>query len=530
MYAVITVNRSAFLLFISVVVCLQADTAGMAGQSWVEFADQTATRLVADSTVGSDNPDEKDYAWGDVDNDGDTDLAAVYKSLGTTTGRRRNVLFLNENGVLVDRTIEYATASSVMLDDGTSSQGFLDPTNDRDVVLVDVNGDGWLDIVTATTSSGGPGGTVGDKAVSHPRVYINLGDSPPGSGIWLGFIFDDVDRVPTLPAEPRFTSVSAADVDDDGDADLYFTDQEQGGPRPVDVNDRLWINDGDGRFTDETTLRLTPAMSTSNLATASAIWDMNGDGALDIMKTEHIGVPSSVAIHYNDSLNKGFFIASDFVYILSPMHASVGDLNNDNRPDLVVSDHGKDRYQLNIGNGPDGLADFDPSVAFQGSSFTFSGNSVAADLDGSGFNDVLIASVDLDIPICSTASRIYRNLGDAPAVTLEHQGDLGISPSDLAGVHDYAVFDLDGDGGLDIVIGTCMRTRVYINASVPCNCITDMNADGLRNGNDIRGFVECLIGVGSNCGCAESDGNPGLDLNDVAGFVVGLLSGQSCMP
>ena len=519
------------ILFLGVaVLCVQPASVGRAGQTWVEFVGQTETRLVADSAVGSDNPDEKDFAWGDVDNDGDVDLVAVYKSIGTTTGRRRNVLFLNEGGVLVDRTAEYVTASTVLLADGTPSQGFLDLTNDRDVAMVDVNGDGWLDIVTATTLSGGPGGVVGDKAISHPRIYINLGDDPPGSGIWQGFIFDDVDRVPTMPAEPRFTSVSAGDVDGDDDADLYFTDHQQGGPRPADVNDRLWINDGAGHFTDETSQRMTPEMVESNLATASAISDMNGDGAPDIMKVEHLGSPSAVFIHYNDPLNQGFFIACEYVYTSSPMHASVSDLNNDNMPDLVVSDHSSDRYQLNVGNGPDDRANFAPSKVFQGSSSQFSGNSVAADLNRDGFNDVLIAGVDLESPSCINASKIYRNLGDGHDVTLEHQGNLGISPSDFQGVHDYAVFDIDGDDWPDIVIGRCTGTRVYMNIPNACSCTNDMNEDGLRNGDDIRGFVDCLIGAGSNCGCAESDANPGLDINDITFFVVKLISGESCSP
>ena len=44
---------------------------------WVSFSDQTSTRLVADPGVGSADPEEKDYAWGDVDQDGDTDLLVV---------------------------------------------------------------------------------------------------------------------------------------------------------------------------------------------------------------------------------------------------------------------------------------------------------------------------------------------------------------------------------------------------------------------------------------------------------------------
>ena len=70
---------------------------------------------------------------GDIDNDGDEDLICVRKEPFTSTGRDINILFMNEDGVLVDRTSVYAIASNV---DG--EQGFLTPTNDRDVKMADL--------------------------------------------------------------------------------------------------------------------------------------------------------------------------------------------------------------------------------------------------------------------------------------------------------------------------------------------------------------------------------------------------------
>ncbi len=442
------------------------------GQGWVRFFNETATRIDTTQDPNSgpsvivSNPDEKDYAWGDLDNDGDIDLVAVYKQLGTTTGKRRNVLLMNEGGVLVDRTTAFISNELGTIG-VVGSQGFLDLTNDRDVAVADVNNDGWKDIITATTLSGSGGGP-GNKMISHPRIYINRQDDPPGSGNWLGFIFDDVDRVPTMPAEPRFCAVSPGDIDGDSDLDLLFGDYQQGGFRLEDLDNRLWMNDGTGYFTDESALRMTFDEREVSFCMATEIVDMNGDGALDLVIDDALNAPTSVSIVYNDPDNLGFFtgMIRDHIYNASPYHIDVGNLNNDGLPDILITDDGQDRFILNSGNGADGLANFAAPGVLIGSVPEFGGNNFIADLNQDGFNEALVTSVDVDLPSCNSHARIFRNLGLQPNgfnVTLQQDGDAGISSTHLQGGHDIAVFDINGDTWLDLVIGRCAGTTVYIN-------------------------------------------------------------------
>ena len=87
-------------------------------------------------------------AWGDLNKDGWIDLVIVRKQPFTTGVGYPNTLLMNEGGQLVDRSAAYASASDVPGD-----SGFLTATNDRDVVIADVDNDGWLDVITATTTS-----------------------------------------------------------------------------------------------------------------------------------------------------------------------------------------------------------------------------------------------------------------------------------------------------------------------------------------------------------------------------------------
>ncbi len=446
------------------VVALTISSAAFAGPGggWVTFVDQTAQRLVAEPGVGINDPDEKDMAKGDFDQDGDLDIIVVRKQPFTTTGRRRNVLFMFEgtadghaiDGVFVDRTADYGTDAS----DG--GNGLLDLTNDRDVVVTDVNMDGWLDFVTAVTLSDGL-----PKTISHPRVYINLGDDVNGD--WLGFRYEEP-RIPQFTAisgspnaTPRFCSVGAGDVTGDGFPELYFGDYDTGPTQEaIDVNDRLLLNDGSGFFTDTYTSRMTSQMLNSAFGVAAHIVDMNGDGLNDVLRDTALNAPRHISISYNDPNNVGHFNFYSVIYTQAPYHVTPGDLNNDGKLDLIVSDDGQDKYMINQGNNAQGHATF-TTITFQGSDGNFGGNQRFADFNNDGLNDVIICDVDVDSPGCSRVAHMYRNLGNLPNVTLQEQGNP--VPWVPLGIHDVEVLDINGDGWVDMFQGLCSGTRIWIN-------------------------------------------------------------------
>jgi hypothetical protein len=298
-------------------------TAALPAQ-WVTYQNQTGSRLSAAAALVATDTQEKDYAWADLDKDGDIDLVIVRKQPFTSSGRFPNVLLMNENGVLTDRTALYASASTV-----AGSQGFLDSTNDRDVVLVDVNGDTWLDVVTCTTLSAGQ-----PQYIRVPRVYINQGNDVGGN--WLGLLFDDEKRIDDIASgwngEHRFCSVSAGDIDHDGDMDLYFGDYQQGGSRSIDINDRLLVNDGTGHFTDMSAALMTVTMLESSFAMKVVMQDIDGDGWVDILKDDALNAPQGISVSYNAGTGSGAYNNYQIAYGFTPYHFAVGDLNNDNLP------------------------------------------------------------------------------------------------------------------------------------------------------------------------------------------------------
>ena len=525
------------------VLCISSLCAG--GGAPLQYVNETATRLVAAPELGVADIEEKDYAWGDIDNDGDTDLVVVRKQPFTTPGKRPNVLLMNENGVLTDRTAEFA-ATAINLPKGVTDDGFMTPTNDRDVILIDVNRDGWLDIVTAATF-----GDADPKHISHPRVYMNQGNDKLGR--WQGFVFDNA-RIPQLlsnptcvgcrphAASPRFNAVAAGDVTNDSMPELYFGDHDgMGGISETpadDLNNKLLLNDGGGHFSDVTSAAITGTIVISQgtypfwqtfFGAAVGIADMNMDGLNDLISQAHVLAPQYVGIAYNSPIAPSVFATSAqsvFTPSSAVVYISVADLNNDGRLDLIATDDNTDRYRLATGISPGGQAVFGSTIGFSGTG-GFGGGNLAADLDADGFHDVLISDVDFIIGPCPTGRIADILLNDANPPNVTFTPDAGGIPAAMRdGVYDFAVFDVNNDGWLDIIIGRCPGIDIWIFD--PPDSPADLNGDGIVNGIDLGILLANWSIPAGSPGCGGAPGVCASDINGdgvVDGIDLGMLLG-----
>lgn len=481
---------------------------------WLTLTQSTHRLKQPDLTTDADvvgNTDEKDFAIGDVDGDGWLDVAIGKKSVVPFPGKREGRLFLNVKGVLVDRTAQYASASNLVGDNG-----FKELLDCRDVEFADFNGDSWLDMLSVQTDTSNDTSAAG-KRTTHPRVYVNLGND--GLGAWLGLRHED-NRIPQLRTIPgnvngvvRFADGAVGDVDLDGDLDLYFVDNDDdqnGNPEPptLDLNDRLLLNDGTGYFTDATTSNFNNAgMWSSAFGTECEIRDLNGDGRPDITKISTLSdSPNRNEVIYNNvsptavpNFTGGFDnIASSSVG--ENYSFANADLNNDGRIDQLVGDSSIDHYIFNTGNNALGQVVWTGAVNFTwltgAGDDGFPGPMYARDYDLDGWIDCLVTDVDVDLPGCNRRTKIYHNRGGTPGATnivlAEEKQQSGIggwfsavgwSNNTPRGVFDAGNVDLDNDGDIDILLGMCTGTQVWMNETNPTVCQSSVVPTSLGNGS-----------------------------------------------
>lgn len=138
---------------------------------------------------------------------------------------------------------------------------------DVDALFFDANGDGSLDLYVA---SGGYHYMPEDLALQD-RLYLNDG---------RGKFTRAAQALPLMRSSSA--CVSAADVDGDGDLDLFVGGRLVPGQYPIAPRSYLLLNDGQGKFTDATA-SLAPELQSPGMVTDALWMDANQDGQLDLV-------------------------------------------------------------------------------------------------------------------------------------------------------------------------------------------------------------------------------------------------------
>lgn len=426
---------------------------------WLEFTDETDSRLVLTSVANSDG-EEKDNWAADLNQDGWTDMIVVRKQpfSNPTEPERSDLLLINNNGVLEDQTALYAP-------EFISEASFA-----RDVFVGDFDGDTWEDVIIASTFG------------EQPKYFRNMGND--GGGNWLGLVDESSTRFPILvDDEPLICAVWGGDLTGNGAMDIYFCNYKVNGGGGT-AKDFLLINDGTGNFTSEGPARLGD-LRNSAFGTAVQIHDMDNDGDNDVIKVSTLFSVSpwnsaGVIIMFNDGT--GNFTNWQNIAPGSPYMIEIEDFNLDGQLDVYIVDDGFDYVRTITSVVPDVSVTYTSQTLNYGSVGGFGGNVIAADLDLDGDMDIAVSDVDVDIPPCDSGRRlaIFRNDGgtfsDPYGSTLYDWSD---------NTYDLAWIDINNDGAMDFLQGGCAGYGVFMSNN--CDLVVssaDYDLDGLPDACD----------------------------------------------
>ena len=304
----------------------------------------------ASDRLPSHERDSEDVGIADFDGDGDPDVVVVteddttneyYRNRGDGTFEDvsdRWPVAGTSNAVAVsdltgdgapDLLVGNNGQNRLLVNDGTG--GFVDETADRlptrddvtqDVEFGDVDGDGNLDLI------------VGNE--DENQLLLN-----DGTGVFT----DAAEEALPIRATPEETrEADFGDVDGDGDLDLHFANVRLFVDN-ADRQNRLLINDGQGRFTDVTAAQL----PTDTLSALDGDFiDVDADGDLDLV-TSNVAFDgqSITSAPYRVAINDGSGTFTESTAAVFPagvtgrgLDSERADFDGDGRLDLYLCSRG----------------------------------------------------------------------------------------------------------------------------------------------------------------------------------------------
>ena len=340
---------------------------------------------------------------------------------------------------------------------GRAGKKYLPETMGSGGAFVDLDGDGWLDIVLVNSRDWAP-------KPGAPSLHGLYRNNKNGT-------FTDVVRGSGLDQPVYGLGVTAGDFDNDGDDDLYVTALE---------GDRLYRNDGGFKFANVTRAA---GIVNASFGTSAAFVDYDRDGRLDLFVANYVKwseaadkrcaldgknksyctpeVYPGVASKLFRNLGSGKFAdVSQKAGVASPGAKALGvgllDFDGDGWVDLfVANDTQPNQLYRNNGNGTFTDAAVSAGVAFSDDGVARGAMGVdAVDYDRSGRPHLLVSNFQ------NQMLALYHNDGGGLFTDLAPSSPVGRVSMATLGFGTF-FFDYDLDGWPDV-----LATNGHIEESV----------------------------------------------------------------
>lgn len=296
-------------------------------------------------------------------------------------------------------------------------------TSDEGIGVGDLDADGDIDLVTGRRASG----------QEEPTILVWFENPGIGQGLWK-----DTEMATTSHAIDR---IAVADMNDDGKQDIIITEERYPGKEP-DGN-IFWFEQDSLTAGKWIKHHLATQYSTNNLD----VKDMDGDGDMDIITSEHKGPDLKNQIWINDG--SGNFQETWFdTGVEAHLGTKVLDMDLDG--DLDIVSIGWDQYQK---------VHLWRNDALSGESTTWRHLSTTKnDLELPNVGNQQTASLIADVDQNGSQDFFITERTQAPSVVLYlHNGSgwdrLVVEKEPLRIEAGSASLDIDGDGDLDVVFG-----------------------------------------------------------------------------